>query len=154
MTLLTPYNLIVLLFYGVGALLAHGNLRAQGWAAVGAWVYVTSVLYYRLDMPGPIVLAGVLDFLVIAALYRWALYRWELVLWVMFDAMLLLNLVHSLGMTPAYEHTTVLEVLNILAGFLVIGGAAVLRREGYVDNWALGAWRTVLGRVRHAYREG
>lgn len=152
--LLTPYNWLVLIFYGVGTLLSLGNWRAMGWAAAGAGIYVISVIYYRAGLPGPVVFAGVLDFLIIAALFRLALYRWELVLWIMFDAMLLLNLINSLGLTPTYEHTTALEVLNIVAGFIVIGGAGVLTREGHVDNWALGPWRTVLGRTRHVYRAG
>lgn len=151
---LTEYNFLVLLFWiGVGGFLALGDKRATRWLFVGASAYLVSVLYWRTGLPEPAVYSGVIDFLVIVALWRWALQRWEALLMAAFMLCLALNLIYALGMSPSYEHTVALEVINILAA-LFVGGSSVVRKDGdYADNWLLTPWRTVFGRLRAVYRD-
>lgn len=147
---MTIYNLLVLIGYAAAAVLSLGYSRALWWLATGAFCYVAGVLYWNLGGVWPEVVVGVLDAAVCVFIYFRALYKWELVVFILFWLAVTIGLVHSIGMSAAYDHAVALEVINYML-ILWVGGVSAFERQGFMDGWAFNPWRSVFGFVRPVY---
>lgn len=149
------YVLLLAASFAVAAL-AKADRRAVGWLAAAQASFWLSVLYWDLQLPHGEVFGFATNFVVCAALYRFAKFRWELWVFALFMLMMITDILFLSGQViPAiqvhkYVFSWTLFILN-LAMVMTIGAVFSFKDVGRELGHAFQPWRTVFGRVRHVY---
>lgn len=149
---MTTIESVMLIGYGLGIVVALGQVRAMLWLAVAALVFLASSFYWRAGLPHPELLAGGLDAAVCLAIYFTGRRRWEMWVWRLFQVMLLINILRLAGGLQVFyrvdhnAYAATLEAMNWLV-IIVAGGTAGLKRIGYDHVGATDPWRGLRGVV-------
>lgn len=138
------------------AMLSINNRRGLLWIAALTLVYFASGAYWRLGLPHPVLVAGLMDAALVLAVVIFGALLWEM--W--FGLIVLLCgltniafLAASLAGAPWPHDTygTTLELLNA-AALILIGGVSAFMQKGSTDGLAFHPWVHIFGFARAARR--
>lgn len=123
------WYLLILAAAALAVFVAAGDdRRAQGWIALGSLSFAATYAYGAAGLPNHAAITAMVDTAQVLAIYFFGRYRWEMHLWRVWQASVLLSILHLAGLTGGtWIYAVCLEVLNV-AALAIIGGRHVAAR--------------------------
>lgn len=101
---------------------AGDDRRAQGWVVLGAASFAATYAYGAAGLPYHAAITAMVDTGQCLAIYFFGRFRWEMHLWRVWQASVLLSILHLAGLTGGtWIYAVCLEALNV-AALAIIGG--------------------------------
>jgi hypothetical protein len=143
------YHTVLLVGAVLCAALNFSNRRGLIALCLVSVAYLSSIFWWRFDMPYPIIFSGACDASAALVIYFWAKYKWELALFRIFQSMLLINIIYGFGWAAPIIYQSSLELANLAALILIAGQPYFDRIGSHVRSGAWGIMR-VFCRAAHS----
>lgn len=145
-----PYVAALAIGAVVVALMLRHDRRAVAWVVAGAVAFAVTYIYAVAGGWRPPVIKTLVDAGLCLGVYIFGCYRWEMLLWRVYQASILISIMHLFGAVP--DHTSYiigLEACNWAALFVIGTGGLSRTIVDVVDPWRpVPPLRRALGALR------